>query len=92
MRRCRFGLLPSLTQQALVISVESSQFVLLDHQRLLELAQLNLNLLHLPFVPLLFLVSLFLDRIAVMLQCISRVEVLFFERADLLILLLHTNF
>jgi hypothetical protein len=78
--------LASLAQQALVIPVQSSELILLEDQGLLEVAQLNLNLLHLPFVPLLFLISLFLDRIAVMLQCVSGVKVFFFQGADLLIL------
>ncbi|MNS69487.1 hypothetical protein D3C72_1027990 [compost metagenome] len=55
------------------------------------MAQLNLNLLHLSFVPLLFLISLLLDCIAVMLQGVSGMKVLLFQGADLLILLLHTE-
>ncbi|MNP15906.1 hypothetical protein D3C76_1082790 [compost metagenome] len=67
----RPGLLASLTQQALVIPVQPSELILLEDLGLLELAQLNLNLLQLPLVPALLLLSLFLDGVAVMLKRIS---------------------
>ncbi|MNL57043.1 hypothetical protein D3C87_1805770 [compost metagenome] len=43
-------------------------------------------------MSLLLLFPLLLDRVAVMFQRLAGVKVLFFQRADLLILLLHANF
>jgi hypothetical protein len=53
------------------------------------LAQLHLQLLHLTFMAAAFLLALLLDGIAVVLQCVARMQVFFFQRANLLILVLY---
>ncbi|KPU61655.1 hypothetical protein AN403_5702 [Pseudomonas fluorescens] len=75
--------LPGLGEQPLIVAVQSGQFVLLDDQSLLQLTYLQLHLLNLGLVTALFLLALLLAGLAIMLQGIAGVLMLFLQRKDL---------
>ncbi|MNP68695.1 hypothetical protein D3C76_1646890 [compost metagenome] len=79
------------TQQALVITVQAGQFILLDDHTLLQLAHLHLQLLQLRFVPALLLLTLFAAGSAVMLQRIAGMAMFVFQRANLLFLVVQAQ-
>lgn len=75
-----------LNQQPLIVAMQLGDFILAHHGALLGLAQFCLYLLQLAFMAALFLFALLLDGIAVMLQRIPGMQVLFFQRTNLLVL------
>ncbi|CAI8941122.1 membrane hypothetical protein [Pseudomonas serboccidentalis] len=78
-------------EQAFVVTVQLGDFVLTHQRTLLCLTQLHLQLLELPFVASLFLLALFFGGVAIMLQRVAGMQVLFFQRADLLVLVLQAQ-
>lgn len=68
---------------AISIAVQLGQFVLLDHQGLLQLPLLNLQLLYLGFVPALILLALILAGLSKVLQSIACMLMLLLKRPDL---------
>ena len=78
-------------EQPLVVAVELEDFLLADDQRLLALAQLDLQLLHLRLVAALLLFALGLHRSTVMLQRLAGVAVLVLQRGDLPLALLQAD-
>ncbi|AKK01445.1 hypothetical protein VM99_26615 [Pseudomonas chlororaphis] len=86
------GLLAGVAKQALVVTIQAAEVVLFHRQCLLQLTMLNLDLLELAFMPALFLFPLILHGCAVMLKCVTGMQVLFFQRTNLLILLMHPYF
>ncbi|MNP19515.1 hypothetical protein D3C76_1120490 [compost metagenome] len=71
--------------------MQLGDFVLAYQGALLGLAQLHLQLLHLAFVAALLLLALLVDRVAVVLQGITTVQVFLFQRANLLVFVLQAQ-
>src|SRR5690242_13682357 len=72
--------------------MQLGDFILAYQSALLGLTQLHLNLLYLAFMASLFLLALIFDGVAIVLQRFTGVQVFFFQRADLLVLVLQAQF
>jgi len=72
-------LLTNLGEQARIVTIQLCQFVLLDHQGLLQLPQLHLQLLYLGLMPTLLLLTLLLASHAIMFKGIAGVLMLLFK-------------
>ncbi|VVO64306.1 hypothetical protein PS900_00968 [Pseudomonas fluorescens] len=88
----KLGLLAGVGKEALVVSIQAAKLVLFHRKCLLQLTVLNLDLLELAFMAALFLLALIFHGRAVVLECITSMQVLFFQRANLLIFLVHPHF
>lgn len=92
LRMLLFLRLPRLGEQARIVAVQLGQFVLLDDQGLLQLAQLHLPLLDLSLMAALFLLALLLAGLAIVFQSITGMLMLFLQRANLAVAILQTRF